>query len=186
MNLLLNLLLAHLFADFPLQTDALARYKHKHLMGVLLHVLIYTIVTAFMIAEWREYWPLVICLGILHFVIDAGKPHLCRRIEESKAFVVDQLLHLMTMACGTIAAHWWWQSAPTGRVPAEWLPYALVAASLPALIVAYWIWANSTGYKYLTRYHWLNQFYRRALMIEQRFGLAVMGLTIWLLVRSGS
>jgi len=185
-NLLLNLLLAHLFADFPLQTDALARYKHKHLMGVLLHVLIYTFVTAIMIAEWTKYWPLVVGLGTLHFVIDAMKPYLYKQFDESIKFGIDQFLHLVSMIFGTVMAHWWWDPTPLGSVPSEWLPYALFAALLPAFIVAYWIWANDTGYKYRRRYQWLNSFYRRALMIEQRFGLAVMGLTIWFLVRSGS
>lgn len=182
-HLFLHLLLAHLFADFPLQTDALARYKKRHLLGVLLHVMIYTFVTAILIADRFHYWPLILGLGVAHFTIDASKRRLYRCHSESVAFVLDQILHLLSMIVAVILAQWWWPQTPMGLVPTEWLPYALFAASLPALIVAYWIWASSAGRQFTGRYQWLNHFYRRALIIEQRFGLAIMCLTFWLLVR---
>lgn len=46
MNLLMTLLLAHLFADFPLQSNSLARLKETRIMGVFLHVLVHVAVTA--------------------------------------------------------------------------------------------------------------------------------------------
>ena len=186
MHLFFNLLLAHLFADFPLQTDALARYKSKHLMGVVLHVMIYMVVTSLMISDVKRYWPLLASLGIAHFLIDVAKPYLCKHLAENRAFVLDQCLHMVTMLGAAAIAQWWWDPAPRGAVPDPWLPYALLAASLPAFIVAYWIWAHSNGHEYLKRYQWQQQFYRRALMIEQRFGLIVIALTIWVLVRSGT
>lgn len=183
MDLLSTLVLAHLFADFPLQTDALARYKRRSLYGVLLHVLIYIFVTGLLIANPLKSWPLLLGLGAVHFVIDAAKSYLCHYFREGTVFIIDQCLHFFSMIVAALLAHWYWQSPPVGLVPQKWLPYALVAALLPALTVAYWIWDKSHSH-HIRRHHLLNHFYRRALVIEQRFGLAVLGLVLFLLACS--
>jgi hypothetical protein len=184
MQLFLTLLLAHLFADFPLQTNALARFKSNHLAGVLLHAVIYTIVTALLVSQWQAYWPLVVGLGLIHFAIDATKPLIGTKIDEVRAFLVDQCLHLATMIGATYCAYHWWDPTPMGIVPYRWLPAALAAAFLPALMVGYWVWATSSGCAYVRRNAWLHHFYSRALVIEQRFGLVVLGVIFWMFVRA--
>jgi hypothetical protein len=184
MQLFLTLLLAHLFADFPLQSNGLARLKSNHIAGVLLHALIYTVVTALLIDQWQAYWPLVVGLGLIHFVIDATKPFVSTKMAEVRAFLVDQSLHLATMIGATYFAYQWWNPAPMGIVPYHWLPAALAAAFLPALIVGYWVWATSSGCVYVKRNAWLHHFYSRALVIEQRFGLVVLGVIFWIFVRA--
>ncbi len=185
MQLFLTLLLAHLFADFPLQSNTLVRLKSSHLAGVLLHALIYTIVTALLIDQWLAYWPLVVGIGLTHFAIDATKPLIGTKIDEVRAFLVDQCLHLATMIGATYVAYQWWNPVPLGIVPYHWLPTALFAAFLPALIVGYWVWATSSGCAYVKRNVWLHHFYSRALVIEQRFGLVVLGVIFLIFVRTG-
>ena len=183
MQLLLTLLLAHLFADFPLQSNGLARFKSTHLAGVLLHALIYTIVTALLIERWVTYWPLVIGLGIVHFAIDALKPRLCRGLNAFCAFLFDQSLHLATMIVAAWCAHQCWQPIPAGLIPQDWLLYTLFAALLPALMVGYWVWATSSGRKNVIRHTWLTPLDSRTLVIEQRFGLVLLGVIILVFVR---
>ncbi|NJO07801.1 MAG: DUF3307 domain-containing protein, partial [Chloroflexaceae bacterium] len=71
MHLLITLLLAHLFADFPLQTNRLARLKRTSLKGVLIHVLIYMVVTAFSVAiSHLHFWTTGSSVSVaVHFVI---------------------------------------------------------------------------------------------------------------------
>lgn len=183
MHLLLTLLIGHLFADFPLQTNALARYKSKHVNGVLIHVLIYTTITALLIEQWATYWPLILLLGLAHFLVDVAKPRLCPLMNELVAFVFDQALHLFSMVALAWFAHWWWPVAPQGIVPHTWLLWLLIAATLPALVVTYWVWATHSNDSWRGRHGWLSLFYPRALLLEQRFGQAVIGFTFWLLMR---
>ncbi len=183
MQLFLTLLLAHLFADFPLQSNALARFKSVHIGGVLLHAVIYTIVTALLIDRWQSYWPLVIGLGVVHFAIDAGKSRLCKNVEGICTFLLDQWLHLVTMLLATVLTYGYWHTVPVGIIPAPWLTIALFAAFIPALIVGYWVWATGSGYDYVKRNAWLHQLYGRALVIEQRFGMVVLIVIFWAFVR---
>lgn len=182
MNLFFTLLLAHLFADFPLQSNALVRYKSNHIGGVLLHALIYTIVTALLIDRWSPYWPWIIGLGTVHFVIDAVKSWFAPRTEDMCAFLLDQSLHLLTMVIATVFAYSYWSTVPTGIVPATWQPLCLFAAFLPAFMVGYWVWAMSSGYEFVKRKAWLHRIHSYVLVIEQRFGLVVLALIIWAFV----
>ncbi len=183
MQLFLTLLLAHLFADFPLQSNALVRFKGKHLTGVLLHATIYTTVTASLLGQWLPYWPLVVGLGGIHFAIDAVKSRLASNTEEIRTFLLDQLLHLISLLIATLFTHSYWQIVPAGIVPVCWLPIVLFAAFLPALMVGYWIWATSSGHNYVKDNHWLHQLYGHALAIEQRFGLVLLLLIFVAFIR---
>lgn len=73
MHLLTTLLLAHLLADFPLQTNALAKLKRASLTGVFIHVLIYVLITTLVMREPARYWALIGGLGGVHFLIDSIK-----------------------------------------------------------------------------------------------------------------
>ena len=183
MHLFLTLLLAHLFADFPLQSNALIRFKNNHLGGVLLHALIYTIVTAILIDRWTSYWPLIIGLGTVHFAIDTIKSHLSTGTEEIHIFLLDQTIHLVTMFIATLLAHSLWHVVPVGIVPEHWLPVVLFAAFLPAFMVGYWVWATSSGCGCVKGSVWLRQFYGSILVVEQRFGLVVLVIIFWAFVR---
>lgn len=183
MQLLFTLILAHLFADFPLQSNALAKLKKYHLTGVLLHVVIYMVVTTLLLADPWRHWPLVVGLGVVHFLIDAAKMRFAQGNDGPLAFLLDQLLHLASMIAAAYLAHQLWTPAPQGILPSEWLRQVLLAACIPAAMVCCWIWTNSSGRAHLhhsSLLRWINQ---RMLLVEQRFGLALVGMVIWLLVR---
>ena len=70
MDLLATLLLAHLIADFPLQTNGLYRLKRRHWAGVLLHAAIHCLITAILIKDPFTHWSALVVLFSLHVVID--------------------------------------------------------------------------------------------------------------------
>jgi len=183
MQLFFTLILAHLFADFPLQSNALAQLKKCHLAGVLIHVAIYTAVTALLLDNRLQYWPLIAGLGLIHFLIDAAKMRFSRGNEGTFAFLLDQLFHLTSMIVATYLAHYFWTPAPQGILPTDWLLRALPAAFIPAAMVCCWIWTTSSGKPYLQQSSLLRWINERMLLMEQRFGLVVIGGVLWLLVR---
>jgi hypothetical protein len=142
MQLLTTLLLAHLFADFPLQTNGLAKLKKESLLGVFLHVLVYVIITALFLADPLRYWELIGALGIVHFLIDALKTRY-KQTFEPYYFVFDQCLHFLSIAFATYLALLYYQQPPATIVPFGVVTVALVCALLLALMVFCWVWVNS-------------------------------------------
>lgn len=173
MNLLLTLLLAHLFADFPLQTNRLARLKMNSLKGVLIHVLIYIGVTALLLQQPLQYWPLILGLGGIHFMIDAAKTIYATK-HVVIYFVVDQLLHFISMVIATYLAYQFWPTAPAGVLPAYWLHIALLCAFVPALIVLSWVWANELSDEAVQANGLLQWVKHQALSFEQNVGLVLL------------
>ena len=58
MDLLATLLLGHLSADFPLQTNWVYRLKNRRWAGVLLHTAIHCVVTAVLLSDSLTHWPM--------------------------------------------------------------------------------------------------------------------------------
>jgi hypothetical protein len=178
MNLLLTLLLAHLFADFPLQNDRIARLKMHSLKGVLLHVLIYAAVTGLLLQQPFRYWPLVLGLGTIHFIIDAVKV-----VYKTKHvviyFLVDQALHFISMAVAAYLAYQYWPTAPAGVLPDDLLYIALLCAFVPAFIVLGWVWANELSDEAVQANSLLQWVKHQALAFEQNVGLALIILVFF-------
>lgn len=180
MQLLLTLILAHLFTDFPLQTNALARLKAQYATGVLIHVCIYMLVTALLLESFT-YWPLVVSLGGTHFLIDISKAHFCKRPNGLCAFLVDQFLHLTSMIVAAYVAQMIWIPAPQGILPNDLLWSALFAASIPAGMVGCWIWMAHHE-EYVNRSRSLRWLKEQLLVVEQSFGLLVVGIVFWVIL----
>jgi hypothetical protein len=92
MNIFLLLVLAHLIADFPLQTNFIFKARNKFKYGGLLHILMHTISNIFFLTPYLLYYQtwLGICGIILsHFFIDKMKK------ENIYKFALDQILHIM-------------------------------------------------------------------------------------------
>jgi hypothetical protein len=129
MNLFATLLLAHLIADFPLQTNGLYRLKRRHLAGVLLHSGIHCLITAILIKNPLANWPMLVTLFAFHVVIDWVK----LRVEfkfYSLGFLLDQLAHLLALLVITA-----WASASRGVLPPVILYPALAYALVPGLLM---------------------------------------------------
>ena len=69
-NFFATLLLAHLLADFPLQTNTIAALKSKSVHGLLMHVGVYMAATWALLGFGLTICPLIMLLGIAHFAVD--------------------------------------------------------------------------------------------------------------------
>jgi hypothetical protein len=97
--LFVKLLLAHLIGDFILQPtswviDKEAKtYKSKFLY---VHILLHGIL-AFIVVGEKEFWLFAVFLAILHGMIDLLKLSFQKPATKRTWFLVDQLLHLLTL-----------------------------------------------------------------------------------------
>ena len=57
-----TLLLAHLVADFPLQTNSIVKMKNEGFKGLGIHVLIHIIVLCLLLIKepLSQYWPMIL------------------------------------------------------------------------------------------------------------------------------
>jgi hypothetical protein len=96
------LLLAHLLGDYVFQFDAIARWKNRSVIGVLVHGGIVTLCTLVCVALFdAAWWPYAILIGAIHTVIDLVRSHLMPRGLTTGwdlvLYLADQTLHLLTI-----------------------------------------------------------------------------------------
>jgi hypothetical protein len=107
-----SLLLAHVIADFPLQTDAVFRLKTKYSWGVLPHVLICTVINILALYPYLNngnVWGAIVALGIIHIILDRTKISVSEKIARDNffQFFLDQVLHVLSI---WVVAAWLSQS----------------------------------------------------------------------------
>ena len=129
MHLIATLLLGHLIADFPLQTNWLFGLKRRHWAGVLLHAAIHCAVTGFLLRDSLSQWPMLLTLGLVHVAMDWLKLRMTFEIQ-GPAFVVDQLAHLLALLLLST-----WPSNLTGELAPGFLYSAVGYAVVPALLM---------------------------------------------------
>lgn len=110
---LLAVLLAHLCADFPLQTDSMVRAKTKGAQGFLAHGAIHfvTVNAALVLFTHNVMWSLytqslLVAYVVLHMALDYLKQAFLRvrqAPDSTGPFVVDQVLHLLMVVAVTWA-----------------------------------------------------------------------------------
>jgi hypothetical protein len=99
MALLWRLLLAHLIADFPLQTDSVFAVKKGRGWGVFLHGTIFGLVAILLakpFLKMEAVWGGLFILWLSHIAIDKGKLILVGggRNDHLAYFLLDQALHI--------------------------------------------------------------------------------------------
>ncbi len=128
LSLFLCLVLAHLIADFALQTSKSCKHKRDKKWGSAYHYSHAVIVIALAwLASWD--WAFLWCalaIGATHFVIDIWKSYL----EDNVIwFIVDQLLHAAVM----VGVAWIWCSMNDWSMPFE-IPAKYVALAIAILV----------------------------------------------------
>ncbi len=121
-----TLLLCHLIADYPLQTDAMVQAK-KRLPGLTFHVAVHLIMLLVIVwgvvgMTWHTTLPAILAVTALHFAIDAWKNVLSRFKPQwvIGGYLQDQVLHVASLLL--VAA--WFAPAAMFAVPAAWVIYA--------------------------------------------------------------
>lgn len=174
MHLLTTLLLAHLFADFPLQTNALAKLKKTSLTGVFIHVLIYVLITSLVIREPARYWALIGGLGTIHFLIDSLKTRQSQSVE-TFYFVIDQCLHFLSIGIATCLTFFYYPEPPQSILPYGVVLVGVGFALVLAFMVFCWVWVNSLNEEQVKRHYFLQWAKHQMLELEQRIGLLLIG-----------
>lgn len=101
------LLLAHLLADFVFQPASLVQWKMKSKLGTLVHVLIHFVTNIIVLMPFilgGYSWLIGVSAGIcfIHFWIDEAKINYdLRHDKKVKPFIIDQMLHLLTILLAT-------------------------------------------------------------------------------------
>src|SRR5690606_18417863 len=99
MILLIKLLLAHFIGDFYLQPKNWVEEKeNKKLKSpkLYLHIVIHVLVTSLLLWD-MSLWPLVIIIGVSHFIIDATKLVVQKENTKRLWFFIDQFLHIIVI-----------------------------------------------------------------------------------------
>nr|WP_132704126.1 DUF3307 domain-containing protein [Winogradskyella wandonensis] len=97
--LLLKLILAHLIGDFFLQPQQWVKHKEKHQLKskwLYVHILIH-VALMFVLVWDLSLWPMIVLVGVIHYVIDGAKLLLQNKKNKRLLFFVDQLLHVLTI-----------------------------------------------------------------------------------------
>lgn len=96
--LVITFLLAHLLGDFVLQPASWVAHKNTYKVAskfLYIHVLVHALLLVVLLKFDTQYWVgiLTICLG--HYGIDILKIYTQKQEASPKAFIVDQLAHLV-------------------------------------------------------------------------------------------
>lgn len=168
-----TLLLAHLLADFPLQTNTIAAMKSKSIHGLLMHVGVYMAATWALLGFGLTICPLVMLLGVAHFAVDWLKVRAGSQ-KPVRSFVFDQFAHMVCMISATGLVSPWFFSQPHFVLPPQLLYPALSSGLFLAAMVMYWVWASSLEDEMLHRYSHLRWCRERLLDLEQRAGFGLL------------
>jgi hypothetical protein len=179
MDLLATLILAHLIADFPLQTDWIFRLKSRHWAGVLLHAAIHAGVTALLLQNPPRHWPMLVTLGGIHFITDWLKLRVKFKLR-SPGFILDQAAHGLALL---LLATWPVQMA--GILPPIYLYPAVAYATLPALLMLLSVLADDLQEYAVHLPYWPAQKMSQIIPLSQRVGyplvvlVVIMRLGVW-------
>ena len=117
-----TLVLSHLIADYPLQTDRMVQAK-RQFRGLTLHIAVH-LLTMFVLSGRATLivWPQLLALGAIHFAIDGIKNVTALRWPQYVVvpYLIDQLIHFLSI--GLIAA--WIEQRHGIRHDQHWMLYA--------------------------------------------------------------
>lgn len=97
MILLLKLFLAHIIGDFFLQPESWVKEKEQKKLSspkLYLHIAIHFSLLFILIWDLSK-WPMLVIIGVSHFIIDAIKLLIQKQKTKRLLFFIDQLLHLI-------------------------------------------------------------------------------------------
>lgn len=128
LEMFLCLVLAHLVADFLLQTNKICKNKAEKKWKSPYHyghaVVVFGI--SWLVACDLRFWWCALIIGVAHFAIDMWKSY---RTDNVICFSVDQILHMLVI----IGFSWFWSANNEWRVPFG-IEVGYVAGAVAAII----------------------------------------------------
>ncbi len=99
MILLIKLLLAHFIGDFLLQPKSWVRDKEENKaksIKLYVHTLLHGALV--LLVLWNiYYWMIALVIMVTHLIIDLMKIYVQKETSKTRWFIIDQLLHLLTI-----------------------------------------------------------------------------------------
>lgn len=174
-KLLTTLILGHLLADFPLQTNTIATFKAKSFTTLLIHIAIHIFVTWGLLGFRWDSFALVCAVGGAHLVVDWLKSRLLQ-MGAVREFIIDQFAHLVCIFIIAMTAHLWLPNLPCVFMPSMLLYPSLILGFAFGGMVFCWLWASSHSIESFS--HTLLCRYKgnQLLEWEQRVGFVLVGL----------
>lgn len=181
LNVFATFLLAHLIADFPLQSNTLIRLKKAGPHGIFLHVLVHVAVAASLFRDPLANWQLLLLLSCMHWIIDWTK--IALGSDSVNGFIFDQIAHIASLAIivGVASAL---RILPTPVLTGQFLFLAIAYAVLLASMVFIWIWANNQSPEITSKSPIVRWVQRSMLQLSQQAGLALVGGVFFTVVTS--
>jgi hypothetical protein len=99
MMLLFKLFLAHIIGDFFLQPESWVIEKEKKKLKspkLYIHIVIHFFLL-FVLLWDISLWPLIVSIGVLHFIIDSIKLLFQNKKTRRTWFFIDQILHVISI-----------------------------------------------------------------------------------------
>lgn len=172
------LLLAHLIADYPLQSDWMVQAK-KSLPGLTLHVAVHLwalliILNVCLPFAWRATLPTVLAVVILHFGIDAWKNMFNRRWPRwvIGGYLQDQTLHVASLL---LVAHGeaYWSGGSPFAVNTPWVIYL---CGFILVTYAWFVTERVLAYRDPAYQQWINaQLWPRLALRAVLFSVVLLG-----------
>lgn len=172
LNVFATFLLAHLIADFPLQTNKMIALKKQGPMGICLHVLVHVVVASLLLQDSMSNWLLLLLLACIHWVIDWTK--IALSTDTVSSFISDQIAHVVSIVV-IVGIAFGLEIVPETALPDRVLYPAIAYAILLASMVFIWVWANHQSAEVAYNRPLVGWAQRRMLDFSQRAGLALLG-----------
>ena len=99
-QLLLQLLLAHITGDFVFQSQKWVENKEKKKVKspyLYLHILIHAVILILVLQFNIKYWLGIIIIIVSHYILDLIKLYLIKSINNRWLFLWDQIAHLLVI-----------------------------------------------------------------------------------------
>ena len=102
--MIIAMFLAHIVGDYILQWNSLAAWKAREMRGVTVHCIIVLFVAlAFVLPIDPNWWPWVLFIGIMHFLIDAVQLKVRVPFSPLARFTLDQFAHFAVIVVALAA-----------------------------------------------------------------------------------
>ncbi len=178
MELLTTLLLAHLLADFPLQTNSMAAWKGKSNVILLLHVVVHIIVLWSLLGLKVALLPLVLLLGVAHWLVDWSKPRL-PTMDAVRAFILDQCVHVLCLLVAARIGSKFYHFHSYAVISTSLLYLSLLISFGLGVMVYYWLWTSTLNDEIIQRHWYLRWSREQLLLFEQRTGYGLLCMIIF-------
>lgn len=154
MILFLRLLIAHLIADFLFQPNSWVEDKNRKGIRspkLFEHIVVVTVISVVFTVDYFR-WEIPVFIFLLHYLIDLTKIYLKpKRIKPLAWFIIDQLLHVLTITFVVIIA---------GQISIKWSELKMIATDEKLLIILlayiFVIWPSMIIINLATK-RWQNQ-----------------------------